>query len=218
MARPAFLISSVVLAILALFWLWLARPAPRQAGKRTPAPAAAQTPPSESPAARPPAEAPTPGPRKQGRFASSGRLRLQPGESAVLGYLDLSPGTSGMVVVTPARLADGNIALEVRQLQVPDHAADEPWAQDLLPAPLEYENYSAISSGQLQEMTRRLSESGGRKISMPRMVVRPGQPASTSSRVSSADGATTWLSRIETSATPVENGGFDLSLGIERVE
>lgn len=153
--------------------------------------------------------------RKPLTFSSKGKIRLKPGESAVLGYWEISPGMNGMAIVTPETTPEGHVKMTAKLLRLSDDAIDEAEVQDLFPDVFDFENYSAIGSERLRGLQKNLqSTKGVDMLSMPTVMTRPGQRAS----ISIGNSNDSMLS-LDLQADPVaEDGGYNLSLDLLKSE
>lgn len=156
-----------------------------------------------------------PAARKLLKIASKGKVRLRPGESAVLGYWEIAPGMNGMAIVTPETTPEGHVKMSAKLLHLSDAAVSDTEAKDLFPDIFDFENYSAIGSERLRELQTALQNSRGvDMLSMPSVVSVAGQQAS----ISIGNSNDSILS-LGLRADPVaEDGGYDLSLDLRRQE
>lgn len=156
-----------------------------------------------------------PAARKLLKIAAKGKVRLKPGESAVLGYWEIAPGMNGMAIVTPETTPEGHVKMTSRLLHLSDEAVSDAVAQDLFPDIFDFENYSAIAPERLRSLQKTLQRTRGvDMLSTPTVVAFPGQPASISIGNSNQSMLTLGLL-----ADPVaEEGGYDLSLELQRQE
>lgn len=209
--RRAILILCLVFVLIALWLMRLAFEAPKpdlaskandKSATTVSAPAAPKT--ENPPTARQPL-----------KIASKGRVRLRPGESAVLGYWEIGPGMNGMAIVTPETTSEGHVRMTAKLLQLSDAAVSNADAQDLFPDIFDFENYSAIGPDRLRELQQSLQNTRGvDMLAMPAVVSAPGQPA----RISIGNSNEFMLS-LGLQADPVpEDGGYDLSLDFQRQE
>lgn len=153
--------------------------------------------------------------RKPLKISSRGKVRLKPGESAVLGYWEIAPGMNGMAIVTPETTPEGHVKMTAKLLHMPDAAVADAEAHDLFPDLFDFENYSAIGPERLRELQTSLQSARGvDMLSMPTVLTRPGQQASISIGSSSES-----MLSLGLQADPVaEDGGYDLSLELHRQE
>lgn len=156
-----------------------------------------------------------PATRKPLKIASKGKVRLKPGESAVLGYWEIAPGMNGMAIVTPETTPEGHVKISAKLLHMPDAAVADADAHDLFPDIFDFENYSAIGPERLRELQSSLQNTRGvDMLSTPTVLTRPGQQAS----ISIGNSNTSMLS-LGLQADPVAgDGGYDLSLDLQRQE
>jgi hypothetical protein len=200
--------------VVCLIALWLMRTA-LKAKKPVSVPQVAATPSTSVSAPTPPKAEKAPAARKPLKIASKGKVRLKPGESAVLGYWEIAPGMNGMAIVTPETTPEGHVKMTAKLLHLSDAAVSDAEAKDLFPDIFDFENYSAIGPERLSELqtslqnTRRVD-----MLSMPAVVSLPGQQASISIGNSNDNQLSLGLR-----ADPVaEDGGYDLSLDFQRQE
>ena len=149
------------------------------------------------------------------RIASKGKVRLKPGESAVLGYWEIAPGMNGMAIVTPETTPEGHVKMTAKLLHLSDDAVSDADAKDLFPDIFDFENYSAIDPERLRGLQEALQSTRGvDMLSMPGLVSQPGQRAMIS--IGNSNESTLSLSLL---ADPVGNdGSYDLSLEFQRQE
>ncbi len=197
--------------VLLLFWL-LGRIAPL---KPTTLPPAAPGMKAGGSASRPPEVEKAAAARKPLKITSRGKVRLQPGESAVLGYWEIDPGMNGLAIVTPETTPEGNVKMTAKLLQLPDAAVSDAEAQDLFPDLFDLENYSAIGPDRLRELVSSLQRSRGvDMLTTPSLLSRPGHRA----RISIGNSNKTQLS-LGLQADPIpDRGGYELSLDLQREE
>ncbi len=158
-------------------------------------------------------EAPTA--RKPRKIASKGKVRLKPGESAVLGYWEIAAGMNGMAIVTPETTAAGQVKMTVELLHMPDAAVADADAHDLFPDLFDFENHSVIGPERLRELQSSLQTMRGiDMLTTPTVLTRPGQQAS----ISIGNPNEAMLS-LGLRADPVaEEGSYDLRLELQRQE
>lgn len=174
------------------------------------------TTPSTSPSApTPPKAEKAPAARKPLKISSKGKVRLKPGESAVLGYWEIAPGMNGMAIVTPETTPEGHVKMTAKLLHLSDAAVADAEVHDLFPDLLDFENCSAIGPERLRELQTSLQSTRGvDMLSTPALLSRPGQQASISIGRSNES-----MLSLELQADPVsEEGGYDLSLELQRQE
>ncbi len=157
----------------------------------------------------------TPAARKPLKIASKGKIRLKPGESAVLGYWEIAPGMNGMAIVTPETTPEGFVRMTAKLLHLSDDAVSDADAKDLFPDLFDFENYSAIGPERLRGLQDALQSTRGvDMLSMPSLVSQHGHRAMIS--IGNSNESTLSLSL---QADPVgEGGGYDLSLELQRQE
>ena len=156
-----------------------------------------------------------PAARKPLTITYKGKVRLKPGESAVLGYWEIAPGMNGMAIVTPETTPEGHVKMAAKLLQMSDAAVADADAHDMFPDIFDFENYSAIDPQRLGELQSKLqSTRGADMLSIPTVTSLLGQPASIS--IGNSDGT---LLSLDLKAEPVaSDGGYDLSMGLQRQE
>jgi hypothetical protein len=200
--------------VLCLIAFWLMRTA---FGSKEPVsvPKTVTKPPTSLSAPTPPKVEKTPAARKPLKISSKGKVRLKPGESAVLGYWEIAPGMNGMAIVTPETTSEGHVKMTAKLLHLSDAAVSDAEANDLFPDLFDFENYSAIGSERLRELQSSLQKTRGvDMLSMPTVVSHPGQQAS----ISIGNSNEAMLS-LGLKADPVpEDRGYDLSLDLQRQE
>jgi len=111
-------------------------------------------------------------------FKSRGRVHLKPGESAVIGFWQISKDTNGLAVITPELRSDGTIKIEASLLKVSDAVASDKAVRDLFPAPFDVEQSGAMKPDAVKAALDHLSASGGADlVSMPSILTLPGRKA-----------------------------------------
>lgn len=200
--------------VLCLIALWPMRTA-LEAKKPVTVSKVTATPSTSISAPTPPKAEKAPAARKRLKIASKGKVRLKPGESAVLGYWEIAPGMNGMAIVTPETTPEGHVKMTAKLLHLSDAAVSDAEANDLFPDIFDFENYSAIGSERLRELQSSLQKTRGvDMLSTPAVVSHPGQQAS----ISIGNSNDSMLS-LGLRADPVaEDGGYDLSLDLQRQE
>jgi hypothetical protein len=178
-------------------------------------PKAVATPPTSISAPTPPKAEKAQTARKPLTIASKGKVRLRRGESAVLCYWEIAPGMNGMSIVTPETTPEGHVKMTAKLLHLSDAAVSDAEAHDLFPDIFDFENYSAIGPERLRELQSSLQNTRGVDLlTAPTVLSIPGQSASIS--IGNAGG--TMLS-LDLKAYPVpEDGGYDLSMALQRQE
>ena len=203
--------------VLCLIAFWLMRTAWEPKEKKNPVSTLqVVTKPSASISApTPPKVEKTPAARKPLKIASKGKVRLKPGESAVLGYWEIAPGMNGMAIVTPETTPEGHVKMTAKLLHLSDAAVADAEANDLFPDIFDFENYSAVGPERLRELQRSLLNIRGVDVlSMPALLAPPGVQAS----ISIGNSNDSMLS-LGLQADPIaEDGGYDLSLDFQRQE
>jgi hypothetical protein len=156
-----------------------------------------------------------PAARKPLQITSKGKIRLKPGESAVLGYWEIAPGMNGMAIVTPETTPEGYVEMRTKLLHLSDDAVSDAEAKDLYPDLFDFENYSAIAPDRLRGLQKTLGSARGvDMLTTPTLISQPGQRAIIS--IGNSNESTLSLSL---QADPVsEDGGYDLSLELQRQE
>ena len=156
-----------------------------------------------------------PAARKPLQITSKGKIRLKPGESAVLGYWEIAPGMNGMAIVTPETTPEGQVKMTSKLLHLSDDAVSDADAKDLFPDIFDFENYSAIAPERLRGLQDALQSTRGvDMLSMPSLVSQPGQRAMIS--IGNSNESTLSLSL---QADPVgDDGSYDLSLELQHQE
>ncbi|MCA1964246.1 MAG: hypothetical protein LDL31_09910 [Prosthecobacter sp.] len=209
--RRAIVLLCVVICLIAL---WLMRTAfqpkePVSASKVSTVPQTSLSAPTPAKAEKPSAA------RKPLKIASKGRVRLKPGESAVLGYWEIAPGMNGMAIVTPETTPEGHVKMTAKLLGLSDDAVSDADAKDLFPDLFDFENYSAIAPERLRGLQEALQSTRGvDMLSMPTLVSQPGQRA----MISIGNSKDSTLS-LSLQADPVaDDSGYDLSLELRRQE
>lgn len=209
--RRSIAILCLVLCLIAFWLMWIALQ-PKTTTKVTAVVTAPKTsiPPSSSPK-----QQKTQAAHKPLKITSKGKVRLRRGESAVLGYWEIAPGMNGMAIVTPERTPEGHVKIAAKLVQMSDAAVSEADAQDLFPDIFNFENYSAISPVRLRELQTSLqSTRGADMLTTPTVLTLPGQQAS----ISIGNAGETRLSLGLLASPVVEDGGYDLSLELQRQE
>lgn len=211
--RRSILLLCLVLCLIA-FWLMRTAFQPKETKEPVSTPQVVTTPSASISTPTPPKVEKAPAARKPLKIASKGKVRLKPGESAVLGYWEIAPGMNGMAIVTPETTPEGHVKMTAKLLHLSDAAVSEAAAEDVMPL-FDIENYSAIGPERLRELQSSLQSTRGvDMLSMPAVVSLPGQQA----RISIGNSNDNQLS-LGLQADPVaEDGGYDLSLDFQRQE
>lgn len=200
--------------VLCLIAFWLMRTA---FGTNEPVsvPKTVTTPPTSLSAPTPPKAEKAPAARKPLKISSKGKVRLRPGESAVLGYWEIAPGMNGMAIVTPETTPEGHVKMTAKLLHLSDAAVSDAEAHDLFPDIFDFENYSAIGPERLSELQSSLQKTRGvDMLSMPTVLTLPGQQAS----ISIGNSNDSMLSLGLRADAVADDGGYDLSLDFQRQE
>lgn len=211
--RRSIILLFLVLCLIA-FWLMRMAFGTKEPTTQVSVPKPAATSSTSISTSTPPEGEKAPAARKPLKIASKGKMRLKPGESAVLGYWEIAPGMNGMAIVTPETTPEGHVKMTAKLLHLSDAAVSEAAADDLMPL-LDIENYSAIGPERLGELQTALQTTRGvDMLSMPSVLTRPGQQAS----IAIGNSNDTMLS-LGLRADPVaDDGGYDLSLDLQRQE
>mgnify|MGYP001492454400 CR=1 FL=1 len=200
--------------VLCLIAFWLMRTA-FEIKKPITAPQVVATRSTSVSAPTPPKVEKAPAARKPLKIASKGKVRLKPGESAVLGYWEIAPGMNGMAIVTPETTPEGQVKMTAKLLRLSDAAVSNAEARDLFPDLFDFENYGAIDSERLHELQTSLQNTReANLLSTPTLLARPGERAS----ISIGNSNDSMLS-LGLRAEPVaKDSGYDLSLDLQRQE
>lgn len=212
--RRSILLLCLILCLIA-FWLMRMAFQPKETKKPVSTPQVVTTPSAGISTPTSPKVEKAPAARKPLKIASKGKVRLKPGESAVLGYWEIAPGTNGMAIVTPETTPEGQVKMTAKLLHLSDAAVVDAEVHDLFPNLLDFENCSAIGPERLRELQTSLQSTRGvDMLSTPALLSRPGQQASISIGRSNES-----MLSLELQADPVsEEGGYDLSLELQRQE
>jgi len=209
--RRSIIIVCFVLCLIALLLMQKVSQTKEQVSESK-APAATKTFVSTS---TPPKAGKPPVPRHPLTISSKGKVRIKPGESAVLGYWEIAPGMNGMAIVTPETTPEGHVRMIAKLLQMPDAAVSDADAHDLFPDIFAFENYSAIGAERLTKLESSLQTIRGvDMLSTPVVVSAPGQRA-----IISIGNSNESMLSLGLQADPVaDDGGYDLSLDLQRQE
>lgn len=198
---------------LCLIALWLMQTALQPKSKPDSASKPAEKPSTSISAPAEPKAEKSPAARKPLKIASKGKVRLKPGESAVLGYWEIAPGMNGMAIVTPETTPEGQVKMTAKLLHLSDDAVSDADAKDLFPDLFDFENYSAIGPERLHGLQNALQSTRGvDMLSMPALVSQPGHRAMIS--IGNSNESTLSLS-LQADAV-ADDGGYDLSLELQR--
>ena len=212
--RRSIILLCLVLCLIA-FWLIRTAWEPKETKKPVSMPQVASTATTSISTPTPPKVEKAPAARKPLKIASKGKVRLKPGESAVLGYWEIAPGMNGMAIVTPETTPEGHVKMTAKLLHLSDAAVSDAEAHDLFPDIFDFENYSAIGPERLSELQTSLQKTRGvDMLSMPTALTLPGQQASIS--IGNSDEAMLSLG-LQADAVAAD-GGYDLSLDLQRQE
>jgi hypothetical protein len=212
--RRSILLLCLILCLIA-FWLMRMAFQPKETKKPVSTPQVVTTPSAGISTPTSPKVEKAPEARKPLKIASKGKVRLKPGESAVLGYWEIAPGTNGMAIVTPETTPEGHVKMTAKLLHLSDAAVVDAEIHDLFPDLLDFENCSAIGPERLRELQTSLQSTRGvDMLSMPTVLTRPGNPASMSIGNSNDS-----ILSLGLRADPVaEDGGYELSLDLQKQE
>ena len=154
-------------------------------------------------------------------FKSRSCVHLKPGESAVIGFWQISKDTNGLAVITPELRSDGTMKIEARLLKVSDAVASDKAVRDLFPAPFDVEQSGAMKQEAVKAALDHLSASGGADlVSMPSILTLPGRKATLQVgqlEPGSTDPFGGMQHAIELQinpGVPGADGGLDLDLGL----
>ena len=212
--RRSIILLCLVLCLIA-FWLIRTAWEPKETKKPDSMPQVASTATTSISTPTPPKVEKAPAARKPLKIASKGKVRLKPGESAVLGYWEIAPGMNGMAIVTPETTPEGHVKMTAKLLHLSDAAVSDAEAHDLFPDIFDFENYSAIGPERLSELQTSLQKTRGvDMLSMPTVLTLPGQQASIS--IGNSDEAMLSLG-LQADAVAAD-GGYDLSLDLQKQE
>ncbi len=212
--RRYIILLCLVLCLIA-FWLMRTAWEPKETKKPVSTPKVVTKPSAGISTPTPPKVEKAPAARKPLKIASKGKVRLKPGESAVLGYWEIAPGMNGMAIVTPETTPEGHVKVTAKLLHLSDAAVSDAEAHDLFPDLFDFENYSAIGPERLSELQGSLPNIRGVDVlSMPALLAPPGVQAS----IAIGNSNDSMLS-LGLKADPIaEDGGYDLSLDFLRQE
>ncbi|WP_395719564.1 hypothetical protein [Prosthecobacter sp.] len=209
--RRSIVLICIVICLIAL-WLMQTAFQPKEPVPVSKIPNVPQT--SLSAPTPPKAEKP-PAARKLLQITSKGKIRLKPGESAVLGYWEIAPGMNGMAIVTPETTPEGHVKMTSKLLHLSDEAVSDAEAKDLFPDIFDFENYSAIAPERLRGLQSALQSTRGvDMLTTPTVVMLPGQHAS----ISIGNSNESMLSLSLQADAVADDGGYDLSLELQRQE
>ena len=202
----------ILCIVICLIALWLMRTA-FQPKEPVPASKVATVPQTSLSALTPTKAEEPPAARKPLQITSKGKIRLKPGEAAVLGYWEIAPGMNGMAIVTPETTPEGHVKMTAKLLHLSDDAVSDADAKDLFPDIFDFENYSSIDPERLRGLQDALQSTRGvDMLSMPTLISQPWQRA----MISIGNSNESKLS-LSLQADPVaEDGGYDLSLELQR--
>jgi cytoskeletal protein RodZ len=149
--RRSIILLCLILCLIA-FWLMRTAFQPHETQKPSSTPQVVTTPSTSVSAPTPPKVEKAPAARKPLKIASKGKVRLKPGESAVLGYWEIAPGMNGMAIVTSETTPEGHVKMTAKLLHLSDAAVADAEAHDLFPDIFDFENYSAVGPERLHEL------------------------------------------------------------------
>lgn len=212
--RRSIILLCLVLCLIA-FWHMRTAFQPKETKTPSSTPQAVPLPSASISNPTPPKAEKAPAARKPLKISSKGKVRLKPGESAVLGYWEIAPGMNGMAIVTPETTPEGYVKMTAKLLHMPDAAVADADAHDLFPDIFDFENYSAIGAERLSDLQTALQNTRGvDMLATPAVVSGSGQPV----RISIGNSNDSMLS-LGLQADPItEDGGYDLSIDLERQE
>ena len=169
------LIGLLILLLLALLvFVWRGRKAEVAQARPQAAPLAARKE-TKAPAALPEPKKKKFDPEQPIRYTRSGGVRLKPGESAVVSFLEIAPGMNGMLIVTPELQTDGKVSLNVRLVQITDEAVERAKGNDLLANMFDVERYGAVGQKRLDDFLSASKDAEGMRTStMPAMTTNAG--------------------------------------------
>jgi len=154
-------------------------------------------------------------------FKSRSRVHLKPGESAVIGFWQISKDTNGLAVITPELKSDGTMKFEASLMKVSDAVASDKAVRDLFPAPFNVEQSGAMKPEAVKAALDHLSASGGADlVSVPSILTLPGRKATLQVgqlEPGSTDPFGGMQHGIELQinpGVPGADGGLDLDLGL----
>jgi hypothetical protein len=151
------------------------------------------------------------------RTGSKARVRVRPGETAVMGYYEIAPGKLGLTMVTPTAVADGHVLLAMRTLEISDSEEFRSQAQDILPDVFDLERSGVISEKRLNELLRSvLNNPDAKTVSYPGVTTAPGQACSIKNGVNEPGGEFTGVSYALQADSIQDGEGFDLSVDFNR--
>lgn len=212
--RRSIIFLCLVLCLIAFWLMWTAFQ-PKETKKPSSTPQVIAKPSTSVSAPTSPKAEKAPTARKPLKIASKGKVRLKPGESAVLGYWEIAPGMNGMAIVTPETTPEGHVKMTAKLMHLSDAAVSNAEAHDLFPDLFDFENYSAISPERLRELQTSLQKTRGvDMLSTPTLLTRPGEQAS----IFIGNSNDSMLSLGLRADTFTEEGGYDLSLDLQRQE
>ncbi len=150
-------------------------------------------------------------------FKTKRRVHLKPGESAVIGFWQISKDTNGLAVITPEALPDGTVKLAARIMKVSDAVAADKAVRELFPAPFDVEQSGAMKFDEVQAALAKLDESEGTDmLSMPSVVTRTGQQATIMIGREGTDGQMVSGISLNLKTNPsAADGSFDLDFGLD---
>lgn len=210
--RQALTLFATFMILAWLWWRpWRLKNSPAEAGN-DPRPATRSLPPSPTATDSQDEAQPTAGSLA---LTAKGRIRLKPGQSAVMGYWEMGPDMNGMALVTPTLQADGNILLQTQLVSLSDQTARDIQAEDLLPDLFDFERFSALDPEAINTLRQSLrSAKNADVLAAPGITNRPGAAAEI--QLGQAGSGSLNL-KLQADPLPQEDGGgFDLQLQLQR--
>ena len=119
--RRTILLLCLVLCLIA-FWLMRTAFQPQETKKPVSTPQVVTKPSASISTRTPPKVKKAAAAREPLKIASKGKVRLKPGESAVLGYWEIALGMNGMAIVTPGIRPAGAAAGDQKRVMTPSAA------------------------------------------------------------------------------------------------
>ena len=150
-------------------------------------------------------------------FKTKRRVHLKPGESAIIGFWQISKDTNGLAIITPENLPDGTVKLAARLLKVTDAVAADKAVRDLFSAPFDVEQSGAMKPAEVEAALAHLNEAKGTDmLFMPTVITRAEQQASIMIGREGSDGQmVSGISLDLNASAPAADGSFNLDLGLD---
>ena len=150
-------------------------------------------------------------------FKTKSRVHLKPGESAIIGFWQISKDTNGLAIITPENLPDGTVKLAARLLKVTDAVAADKAVRDLFSAPFDVEQSGAMKPAEVEAALAHLNEAKGTDmLFMPTVITRAEQQASIMIGREGSDGQmVSGISLDLNASAPAADGSFNLDLGLD---